>query len=88
MDNVLEDIVIELDSYKKIVGNVYRARVIDVLPGMQAAFVDIGYDKNAFLHVSDIYPLLDEKQLKIKKKKASSGYSMFYNQVRNLWSRL
>ncbi|ACL70162.1 Rne/Rng family ribonuclease [Halothermothrix orenii] len=68
MDNVLEDIVIELDSYKKIVGNVYRARVIDVLPGMQAAFVDIGYDKNAFLHVSDIYPLLDEKQLKLKKE--------------------
>ena len=34
--------------------NIYRGRVVNVLPGMQAAFVDIGLDKNAFLYVGDI----------------------------------
>jgi ribonuclease G len=37
-----------------LAGNVYKAKVVNVLPGMEAAFVDIGLDRNAFLHVSDI----------------------------------
>src|SRR3989339_590098 len=36
-----------------IVGNVYKGRVVKILPGMQAAFVDIGLDRAAFLYVSD-----------------------------------
>jgi ribonuclease G len=39
---------------RSVVGNVYLGKVKDVLPGMQAAFVDIGLDKNAFLYVDDI----------------------------------
>ncbi|NMS64548.1 ribonuclease E/G, partial [Vibrio parahaemolyticus] len=39
-----------------IVGNIYKGKVSRVLPGMQAAFVDIGLDKAAFLHASDIVP--------------------------------
>ena len=38
----------------KLAGNIYVGRVENVLPGMQAAFVDIGLDKNAFLHLGDI----------------------------------
>ncbi len=38
-----------------IVGNIYKGRVVRVLPGMQAAFVDIGLDKAAFLYVSDVF---------------------------------
>jgi ribonuclease G len=38
-----------------VVGNVYHGRVVRVLPGMEAAFVDIGLEKAAFLHVSDVY---------------------------------
>ncbi|UTW68952.1 hypothetical protein KHA80_17170 [Anaerobacillus sp. HL2] len=34
----------------KIVGNVYKGKIVNVLPGMQAAFVDIGLDKNGFLY--------------------------------------
>ncbi len=37
-----------------LAGNVYKAKVVNVLPGMEAAFVDTGLDRNAFLHVSDI----------------------------------
>lgn len=39
---------------RSVVGNVYLARVRDVLPGMQAAFVDIGLEKNAFLYVDEV----------------------------------
>ncbi len=47
---------IERDSEKRLVGNIYKGEVIRVLPGMQAAFVDIGLEKAAFLYVSDIVP--------------------------------
>ncbi|MHB8125926.1 MAG: Rne/Rng family ribonuclease [Desulfitobacteriaceae bacterium] len=42
--------------YSRLVGNIYLGRVENVLPGMQAAFVDIGLDKNAFLYVRDAIP--------------------------------
>ncbi len=40
-----------------MVGNIYKGRVVNVLPGMQAAFVDIGFDKNAFLYIDDAMSL-------------------------------
>lgn len=49
-----------------LVGNIYRGRVENVLPGMQAAFIDIGLDKNAFLYVADALPqrfVEDEERL-------------------------
>ena len=45
-------------------GNIYKGKVVNVLPGMDAAFVDIGLDKNAFLHVGDI--ALDKENFKFK----------------------
>jgi ribonuclease G len=42
-------------SDQELVGNIYLGRVLRVLPGMQAAFVDIGIDKSAFLYVTDVY---------------------------------
>lgn len=62
VDNILEDMLFERDTYNQIAGNIYKGRVMDVLPGMQAAFIDIGFDKNAFLHISDLYPLLSNEQ--------------------------
>ena len=53
---ILQEIHIERDAKRGIVGNIYKGRVSRVLPGMQAAFVDIGLDKAAFLHASDIMP--------------------------------
>lgn len=49
----LMDVFEEEGGSTHLVGNIYRGRVENVLPGMQAAFVDIGLDKNAFLYVSD-----------------------------------
>ncbi|WP_428944374.1 ribonuclease G [Pantoea sp. FN060301] len=53
---ILQEIHIEREARRGIVGNIYKGRVSRVLPGMQAAFVDIGLEKAAFLHASDIMP--------------------------------
>lgn len=53
---VLQELHIERQATKGIVGNIYKGKVSRVLPGMQAAFVDIGLEKAAFLHASDIVP--------------------------------
>ncbi len=52
-DRELVELYIERPK-RSVVGNVYLAKVKDVLPGMQAAFVDIGLEKNAFLHVDEV----------------------------------
>ncbi len=56
---IINGLVVELHIERKIgrelLGNIYRGRVVRVLPGMQAAFVDIGHDRTAFLYVSDVY---------------------------------
>jgi len=53
---VLQEVHVEREARRGIVGNIYKGRVSRVLPGMQAAFIDIGLDKAAFLHASDIVP--------------------------------
>ncbi len=53
-NGVVQEIIIERAGRRGLVGNIYKGRVCRVLPGMQAAFVDIGLERAAFLHVSDI----------------------------------
>ena len=53
-DKALEELSVERSDIEQIVGNVYKAKVENVVSGMQAAFVDIGLEKNGFLHQSDI----------------------------------
>ena len=52
-DKVVVEIYIERSLNQRLVGNIYKGKVENVLPGMQAAFVDIGLEKNAFLFVED-----------------------------------
>jgi ribonuclease G len=59
----LAEMHIERARDRGIVGNIYKGKVVRVLPGMQAAFVDIGLAKAGFLHVSDFYPGVDELPL-------------------------
>ena len=54
---MLQEVHIERAGHRGIVGNIYKGKVARVLPGMQAAFVDIGLDRAAFLHASDVHPL-------------------------------
>jgi len=53
-NGVLQEVYIERTRRRGLVGNIYKGRVSRVLPGMQAAFVDIGLQRTAFLHASDI----------------------------------
>lgn len=76
-NNDIIDFLIDRDSRREtdhpIVGNVYKGKVIRVLPGMQSAFVDIGYEKAAFLYVDDAYiPSLDEQREMAKKSEQNA----------------
>ena len=51
---ILNEIYIERKAAKPVLGNLYKGRVENVLPGMQVAFVDIGLERHAFLHISDL----------------------------------
>ena len=51
---VTQEVHVERDAARGLVGNIYLGRVIRVLPGMQSAFIDIGGERAAFLHVADI----------------------------------
>ncbi len=53
-NGMLQEAYIERTSRKGIVGNIYRGKVVRVLPGMEAAFVDIGLERAAFIHASDV----------------------------------
>ncbi|MBZ4203337.1 MAG: ribonuclease G [Methylovulum sp.] len=53
-NGVLQELIIERTRELGLVGNIYKGEVCRVLPGMQAAFVDIGLEKAAFLHISDL----------------------------------
>ncbi|MCQ4295675.1 ribonuclease G [Pseudomonas stutzeri] len=53
-NGVLQEVHVERTQRRGIVGNIYKGKVVRVLPGMQAAFVDIGLDRAAFIHASEI----------------------------------
>lgn len=55
-NGVLQEALIERTRRRGIVGNIYKGRVVRVLPGMQAAFVDIGLDRAAFIHAHEVMP--------------------------------
>src|SRR5258708_11951162 len=52
----LVEVMVERPEARRHVGDIYKGRVNAVLPGMQAAFVDLGLEKTAFLHASDLHP--------------------------------
>ncbi len=53
-NGVLQEVFVERAARRGLISNIYKGRVSRVLPGMQAAFIDIGLDRTAFLHASDI----------------------------------
>ncbi|MFH1674490.1 MAG: Rne/Rng family ribonuclease [Pseudomonadota bacterium] len=56
----LEELIVERRVGENITGHIYKGKVIRVLPGMQAAFVDVGQDQAAFIYVTDVYSGIDE----------------------------
>lgn len=69
-DNRLAEYFIEEKNNQKLVGNIYRARILNVLRGMDAAFLNIGEGKNAYLHVKDalnLEQMYSDKKFKINR---------------------
>jgi ribonuclease G len=58
-NNQLLELYIERKKDASLVGNVYKGKIVKILPGMQSAFVDIGLEKAAFLHAADVYSSFD-----------------------------
>ena len=56
-NGMLQEAYVERTSRKGIVGNIFKGKVVRVLPGMEAAFVDIGLERAAFIHASDVVPV-------------------------------
>src|SRR5476649_1023967 len=75
VDGRLEKFEIERESDKRMVGGIYKGRIKNLDPGLKAAFVDIGYSKNAFLHYWDMLPAAADSSVEIvrvnKKKNAA-----------------
>ncbi len=55
-NGALEELYVERASAGTHVGNIYKGRVVNIESGIQAAFIDIGIEKNGFLHISDLHP--------------------------------
>ena len=66
-----QDVHIERSASRGTVGNIYAAKVVRVLPGMQAAFIDIGTDRTGFIHVSDI-PVTDSSGREDRNRQAEN----------------
>ncbi len=84
-NGVLVELYIERNSEQGITGNIYKGRVVRVLPGMQAAFVDIGLEKAAFLYVSDVHQDFEDLELLMRaREEDGDGYPMEEEELPNL----
>jgi ribonuclease G len=72
-DQELVELLIERAENKRIVGDIYKGVVTAVLPGIQAAFVDIGTEKAAFLHVSDLVDQTEEEEDSDRRRSGGSN---------------
>src|SRR5262249_2016838 len=55
-NGTLEELYVERTNQESYVGNIYKGRIVNIEPSIQAAFVDFGVGRNGFLHVSDVEP--------------------------------
>src|SRR5712692_7788412 len=73
-DGVLEELYIERTSQDNYVGNIYKGRVVNLEPSIQAAFVDFGVGRNGFLHISDVEPAY-YRHLEQRRENGQRNYS-------------
>jgi ribonuclease G len=65
------ELFIERETHRGIVGSIYKGRVTRVLPGMQSAFVDLGLERDAFLHAADVFEELPENLLSAEEQETA-----------------
>jgi len=74
-NGVLQEVQIERAQKRGLVGNIYKGKVCRILPGMQAAFLDVGLERTAFLHAADIVSDVDESKLQTDNGKTHADIS-------------
>src|SRR5947209_8225047 len=62
-DGILEELYVERTSHESYTGNIYKGKIVNLEPAIQAAFVDFSVGRNGFLHVSDVEPQYYRRQL-------------------------
>src|SRR3982751_2758096 len=62
-DGVLEELYVERTSHESYTGNIYKGKIVNLEPAIQAAFVDFSVGRNGFLHVSDVEPQYYQRHL-------------------------
>ncbi len=72
-DGVLDRFEIERESDNRMVGSIYKGRIKNLDPGLKAAFVDIGYSKNAFLHYWDMLPAATDSSVEVVRVNKKKG---------------
>jgi len=75
----VQEVHLELTQERGLVGNVYLGKVSRVLPGMQSAFIDIGLDRAAFLHVADLMPNINAKNAAPRSRDAAPAPALVDN---------
>ena len=80
---VVQELHIERASQKGLVGNVYLGKVSRVLPGMQSAFIDIGLERAAFLHVGDIWETRGEETPRPIEKILNEGQNILVQVIKD-----
>ena len=73
VDGTLDRFEIERESDTRMVGGIYKGRVKNLDPGLKAAFVDIGYNKNAFLHYWDMLPAATDSSVEVVRVNKKKG---------------
>lgn len=73
VDGVLDRFEIERESDDRMVGGIYKGRIKNLDPGLKAAFVDIGYSKNAFLHYWDMLPAAADSSVEVVRVNKKKG---------------
>ncbi|NWF92494.1 MAG: Rne/Rng family ribonuclease [Syntrophaceae bacterium] len=85
-DRILAELYIERTKDRGIVGNIYKGKVVKVLPGMQAAFVDIGLEKAAFLYVADVSGAIEDYEEMGFQREEMTSYFNPSSQIEDLLS--
>ena len=86
-NGTVSELYIDRSAERSIAGNIYKGRVVRVLPGMQAAFVDIGLDKAAFLYVTDVYDNLEDiERMMANKEENEEDNELHREQSEEVWS--
>jgi ribonuclease G len=80
---VVQELHIERTTSRGLVGNVYLGRICRILPGMQSAFVDVGLDRTAFLHVADIWQARETAVERPIEKMLAEGQSIVVQVIKD-----